>query len=470
MSDNLTKEQRAHVMARNKGKGTRSTELSLRARLSAAGISGWKFQPQGILGKPDFAFPDKKLAIFIDGCFWHGCAKCRTIPKTNTEFWEQKIMGNIARDKHVSNRLRRSGWHVLRFWEHDLKENPSSVISRIQRKVQPKKTQNGAARMTRRSQPRDTSTILKELQQLLADFESELVSGDLRAKVLALVPAVHALRDLGSSLISKSEANSARNRVLLYFRRYLQQIIKGDELLVVAGINEWPRRIRELRVQFGWKILSGRTIREMIEETDISENAFGQELGGMKPDCYILLSADQDFEAAYRWHVANSIRRGKASVQDKVLSFLRENVGKPVSGEELRYVANDRTEWARRTRELRTEEGWPIATKQTGRPDLNIGEYVLEMDRQSPVHDRNIPDLVRVEVLKRDNFQCTSPNCGWSYSQRQPGDPRQLLELHHVQHHVEGGENTADNLITLCNVHHDEIHRHQKLDTISASS
>jgi DNA mismatch endonuclease, patch repair protein len=122
-------------MARNKGKGTRSTELSLRARLSAAGISGWKFHPQGIPGNPDFAFLEKKLAVFVDGCFWHGCAKCRTIPKTNTEFWEEKIMGNIARDKRVSNRLRRSGWHVLRFWEHDLKENPSRVIGRIRRKL-----------------------------------------------------------------------------------------------------------------------------------------------------------------------------------------------------------------------------------------------------------------------------------------------------------------------------------------------
>ncbi len=107
-------------------------------------------------------------------------------------------------------------------------------------------------------------------------------------------------------------------------------------------------------------------------------------------------------DAAHRWRIANEIRKKKLGVRDKILEYMRRNVGKHITGEELRYIANDRSEWARRVRELRTEFGWPITTKSTGRPDLPVGVYALEQDRQSPPHDRKIPDSVRREVLRRD--------------------------------------------------------------------
>ena len=111
-------------------------------------------------------------------------------------------------------------------------------------------------------------------------------------------------------------------------------------------------------------------------------------------------------------------------------------------------------------RELRTEKGWPIVTKNSGRKDLAIGVYVLEQDRQTYEHDRTIPDPVRVAVLKRDGFKCV--RCGWNRLMLSPDDPRKMLELHHVKHHKDKGANTADNLITLCNVDHDQEHRHAK--------
>jgi hypothetical protein len=78
------------------------------------------------------------------------------------------------------------------------------------------------------------------------------------------------------------------------------------------------------------------------------------------------------------------------------------------------YVANEKTEWARRVRELRTELGWPVVTKVTGRPDLSVGVYVLEQDRQSPVHDRKIPDPVRAAVLTRDDHRwCRFGESAW---------------------------------------------------------
>ena len=108
---------------------------------------------------------------------------------------------------------------------------------------------------------------------------------------------------------------------------------------------------------------------------------------------------------------------------------------------------------------MRTEDGWPIVTRNSGRTDLPVGAYVLEEDRQAEPHDRHIPDSVRVEVLVRDNFKCVE--CGWDRSLRIKGDPRNRLELHHKQHHKNKGENTAANLLTLCNVHHVEAHRKQ---------
>lgn len=307
--------------------------------------------------------------------------------------------------------------------------------------------------MRTRRRPTDSEALRQELVKLLTDFRHHLASEDLRGKVLALLPACALLRRLGTSLLPNEDTTAARDRILMYMRSYSGIVIAGDELMVVSGIQEWPRRLRELRVQFGWPILSGTTVREMASEGDpLPEDV---DASVMKPSDYVLLRDEQDREAAHRWNVANSIRRKPGSVQKKVLEYLRQNVGAQVSGEELRYVAGDRIEWPRRVRELRTEHGWPIVTKITGRPDLPVGTYVLEADRQSPKEDRAIPDTLRGEVLRRDGYRCTS--CHWDHSLWNRSDPRHL-ELHHVVPHGQGGRTSADNLTTLCNVCHDRVH------------
>ncbi len=316
--------------------------------------------------------------------------------------------------------------------------------------------------MPRRSRPEDSPEKLRrELAELLEDFAAELERGDLRAKVLALVPAYRKLRDLGSSLIPRHEGSSARERIIAYLRHYPQKVIDGEELMVVSGIAEWARRVRELRVQFGWPIYSGVTFSHMAagqpEDAESLRELLGVAPGEIKPDQYVLMQPEQDREAAHRWHVSNEIRKSNASVKNKILDYFRRNPGERITGEELKYLAKDRKEWARRVRELRTEDGWPIVTRNSGRPDLGVGVYVLEEDRQAQEHDRRIPDPVRVEVLERDQFQCVE--CGWSRSASRHDDPRTRLELHHEKPHSEGGDNTADNLVTVCNVCHDEIHR-----------
>lgn len=296
----------------------------------------------------------------------------------------------------------------------------------------------------------DAESLRQQITQLIQGFEDELRYGDLRSRVKALIPIVHGLRDLGKALIPAEYASAARDRILHYFRKYPLTVIDGDELLVISGIQEYARRVRELRVEFGWPIVTGVTINEMGEEEGVPD-----QLKGMKPSQYALLRDEEDREAAHRWNIANTIRKGRDSVRDRILDFLRTNVGRGVTNEELRYVAGNKTEWARRVRELRTEFGWPIVTRTTGDPDLPIGVYVLQADRQSPEHDRDIADDVRRGVLRRDSYKCQ--DCGWSHEEWNPSDPRHL-ELHHIRHHADGGENLEANLRTLCTVCHDSLH------------
>ena len=183
--------------------------------------------------------------------------------------------------------------------------------------------------------------IRKQLQSLLTDFEQELKSDSLRNKVLALIPCFHHLRDLGKSLIPSTTAKSARNRILHYFKKYPAIIISGDELLVVSGIQEYARRVRELKVQFGWSIVSGLTAKQMAEENEFPLRDI--DVTSMGPSDYILLSVEQDRDAAHRWNLANEIRRENIGVRDKVLKYLRKNVGQKVTGEELKYLADCRS-------------------------------------------------------------------------------------------------------------------------------
>ena len=283
----------------------------------------------------------------------------------------------------------------------------------------------------------------------------------MRSQVRGLVPAYHLLRDLGGSLLPTATPLAARGRLLAYLRRFPGEVIDGDELMVVSGIGEYARRIRELRVEEGWPILAGRTVNEMRES--IEGDLFADELlPRMRPDQYVLQRDAQDRDAAFRWRLANQIRKSDAGVRDKLLRFFRANVGQQVTSEELRYVAGDRSEWARRARELRTEDGWPVVTKFTGDPTLAMGVYVLARDEQAPAHDRHISELTRREVMRRDAWSCRWRGCGWPEG-FPPSDVR-FLEAHHVEHHASGGSNDADNLVTLCNLHHDEAHRTDQLD------
>jgi DNA mismatch endonuclease (patch repair protein) len=119
MPDIFSKRKRSVVMAAIRSHGNQATELRLIAIFRAHGITGWR-RGSTLPGRPDFVFPQLKLAVFVDGCFWHGCPMHGTQPKTNAAFWREKIARNRSRDRRVTRALRARGWRVVRIWEHAL--------------------------------------------------------------------------------------------------------------------------------------------------------------------------------------------------------------------------------------------------------------------------------------------------------------------------------------------------------------
>jgi|SRR5208282_1943715 len=131
MPDVFTKSKRSEVMSRIRGRGNKDTELALAKLFRRHGITGWR-RNQPVFGKPDFTFPKLKLALFVDGCFWHGCPKHATKPANNRSFWRRKLSANKSRDRLVNQTLRRTGWRVLRIWEHELaKKNETRLVKRL---------------------------------------------------------------------------------------------------------------------------------------------------------------------------------------------------------------------------------------------------------------------------------------------------------------------------------------------------
>ncbi len=121
----------SRVMSRNKARNTKP-ELNLRRSLYADGVRGYRLNWKKAPGTPDIAFPGKKIAIFINGCYWHRCPHCELpLPKTNKEFWKEKFDKNIKRDIKKEKELLDLGWIVLVFWECKIKTNMKDCTNKI---------------------------------------------------------------------------------------------------------------------------------------------------------------------------------------------------------------------------------------------------------------------------------------------------------------------------------------------------
>ena len=179
MPDVFTQAKRSDVMSRIRSRGNKDTELALVRVFRAHGITGWRrhlklragelsvesrkqnnsrrpttrrgeggartnrviSQPSTfnseLTVRPDFVFKAMRLALFVDGCFWHGCPKHATKPHNNAAFWRKKFAANKARDRLVTRTLRRAGWRVLRIWEHELaRKNEGRLVARLRRALE----------------------------------------------------------------------------------------------------------------------------------------------------------------------------------------------------------------------------------------------------------------------------------------------------------------------------------------------
>ena len=132
--DVFSVDQRSRNMSRIRSTGNKSTELRLIGVMRKNHITGWR-RGSCLPGKPDFVFPARRIAIFVDGDFWHGNPDRFSQPTTNTDYWTAKIAGNKARDKKVSRQLSRKGWRVLRLWESELRHE-NAVAQRLRRALE----------------------------------------------------------------------------------------------------------------------------------------------------------------------------------------------------------------------------------------------------------------------------------------------------------------------------------------------
>ena len=134
MADIFNNEKRSEIMRKVKSKKNKSTELRLIDIFKQNGITGWK-RNYPVKGHPDFVFLKEKVAVFVDGCFWHGHEGCKyfRLPKSNTPFWEAKITRNIERDKETTQALTALGWKVISIWECELrnKSNREAALNKL---------------------------------------------------------------------------------------------------------------------------------------------------------------------------------------------------------------------------------------------------------------------------------------------------------------------------------------------------
>jgi DNA mismatch endonuclease, patch repair protein len=129
MTDTRTAEQRSRIMAANRSKDT-GPELVLRKSLYAAGLRGWRCHYRNAPGAPDIAWPSRKVAVFVDGAFWHGHPS-RHRPGRSGTYWDEKIAANVERDRRVDAELRMLGWKVVRCWDFEIRRDAAGVVDRV---------------------------------------------------------------------------------------------------------------------------------------------------------------------------------------------------------------------------------------------------------------------------------------------------------------------------------------------------
>lgn len=131
MADKISADRRSANMGAIRSRDTRIERL-LRQSLRSLGLTGYRLDRRDLPGRPDIAFIGHRLAVFVDGCFWHGCPRCYVAPKTATAYWNDKLARNQARDRSADDALISLGWVVLRFWEHEVEADSDECARRVE--------------------------------------------------------------------------------------------------------------------------------------------------------------------------------------------------------------------------------------------------------------------------------------------------------------------------------------------------
>jgi len=141
--DTVTKERRSWIMSRIRSKNTKPEER-MKDLLREVG-TGFQHDDWTLPGRPDFTIADRRLAVFVDGCFFHGCPAHYKLPKSNRAFWHNKITNNMRRDKRVDGQLRRKGWSVMRVWEHSTRPGSAEkLLERLGKRIATRRVSQAA--------------------------------------------------------------------------------------------------------------------------------------------------------------------------------------------------------------------------------------------------------------------------------------------------------------------------------------
>jgi DNA mismatch endonuclease Vsr len=440
VADQISRAKRSALMSRVKTRDT-APELALRQALWTAGVRGWRLHPRRVPGRPDLAWIGRRLAVFVDGAFWHGHPDHYW--GQSGDFWNEKIERNRRRDERVTGELVGAGWTVLRFWDFEVEKEVRRCVDSVSACL----ASIGSAKTSVKQ--RDTAEGgnvagaiggLRHVADRAEKLAKALEAGEQveREAIDVLVAELRRVQiDAYGAAKRAAPGEGAKSRILAYLRARSGQVVRGEELAEISGIQEWPRRVRELRVEDGYAI------------TEVGSSA------------YRLESDQPDRDRATAWKTANVIRRRKGSATERVAAFLEACVGKVVTREQIDYVARI-AESVRRVRELRDEGGWPI-NSHIDEPGLEPSQYRLTSidpdDRRDPLQ-RLYPEKVRQGVFERDEYTCRA--CGRDRVKAQSaGDDRFYLEVHHkvavadeLKRLPASELNDPDNLETLCHADH----------------
>ncbi len=131
--DRVSKEVRSRIMSCVRSSGNKTTEVAFARLLRIHRLAGWTRRGIGLPGRPDFVFHKQRIAVFVDGCFWHGCPSCQRQPTTRPVYWRRRFATNMHRDLRVTRELKTIGWHVVRIWEHEVSGPKRKITRKLQR-------------------------------------------------------------------------------------------------------------------------------------------------------------------------------------------------------------------------------------------------------------------------------------------------------------------------------------------------